>query len=125
VRGESIGNTIPSGGGMHILFSDPATGLLTATGSQFFHQNTPGIKDAAESLDYFGWSVATGDFDANGNDDIAVGVPFEDLKGLQDVGAVNILYNASNSNTQFFHQNKEDIKEVEESSDQFGYSLAN
>jgi hypothetical protein len=120
---ESVG-TIKSAGAIHILYTDPATGLLTATGSKFYHQNTPGIKDKAEQDDAFGWAVATGDFKADGQDDIAVGVPFEGLNGLLNVGAVNILNDAGTSFTQFFHQNSADIKDGEEYGDQFGWSFA-
>jgi hypothetical protein len=110
-------------GVVHVLFTDPSTGLLTAIGSKYYTQDTPGIQDKVEPHDSFGIAVATGDFDADGNDDLAIGAPGETLNGLQSAGAVNILYSADTVHTQFFHQNKEDIKDVEEAGDGFGAPL--
>jgi hypothetical protein len=123
VPSEGVGK-IKTAGAIHILYTDPSTGLITATGSKFYHQDTTGIKDTDETEDHFGWAVATGDFNADGNDDLAVGVPFEDLSGVQDVGAINVLYSADKSVTQFFHQNSPDIKDQEETFDSFGMSLS-
>ncbi|MEM7287480.1 MAG: peptidoglycan DD-metalloendopeptidase family protein [Actinomycetota bacterium] len=48
---------------------------------------------AAESGDRAGAAVATGDFDCDGEDDLAIGVPGEDLDDLfVDTGAVNVVY---------------------------------
>src|SRR5262249_54032144 len=44
VPGESVGSA-KSAGAVHLLYVDPATGFLSSTGSKFFTQNTPGIKD--------------------------------------------------------------------------------
>jgi len=57
-----------------------------------WHQDSPGILDLAELNDHFGWAVAVGDFDGNGGDDLAVGVPDEDLGAITDAGAVNVIY---------------------------------
>jgi len=65
---------------------------LTDTALQFYHQNTSGIDDAAEADDAYGFVVATGDFNGDGLDDIAIGVPGEDVNGVADAGAVNIMY---------------------------------
>lgn len=50
---------------------------LTASGSQQWHQNIAGFPDEAETLDIFGAALAVGDFDHNGQDDLAIGVPGE------------------------------------------------
>jgi len=121
---QSLGNSVSQGGAIHILYTDPSTGLLTSTGSKFYNQDTPGIKDKLEQDDFFGLALATGDFNADGEDDLVVGVPGEDLKGVPNVGAINVLYGAGTSFTQFFHQNKEDMKDVEEADDQFGSALS-
>ena len=48
---------------------------------------TPG----AEPYDRFGWSLAAGDFDANGHDDLAVGAPFEKVGKLDEAGEVDVF----------------------------------
>ncbi|HYG68334.1 MAG TPA: T9SS type A sorting domain-containing protein, partial [Anaeromyxobacteraceae bacterium] len=58
-------------------------------------QGGNGILDAAEELDAFGQAVAAGDFNGDGFDDLASGVPFEDMGTLEDAGAVNAIYGRS------------------------------
>ena len=48
----------------------------------------PGV---SEPGDLFGWALATGDFDGDGFDDLAVGVPEEDVDGVADAGAVHVF----------------------------------
>jgi hypothetical protein len=111
-------------GAIHILFTDAATGLLTAAGSKFIQQDTAGVKSDNKSGGPFGYALATGDFDGHGNDDVAVGIPFKTIDGVSDAGAVTILYNANTANTQFWNQNKPDMKDQADDSDDFGVALA-
>lgn len=46
-------------------------------GVQFLDQNTPGVPDQNDDQDAFGEVLASGDFDGDGFDDLAVGVPQE------------------------------------------------
>jgi hypothetical protein len=50
-------------------------------------------------VDEFGWSVAAGDFNGDGRDDLAIGVPGEDVSDVSDAGAVNVLYGSANGLT--------------------------
>src|SRR5262249_5186260 len=45
---------------------------------QVFHQDSFGVAEKSETLDWFGGSLATGDFDGDGFADLAIGVPYED-----------------------------------------------
>jgi hypothetical protein len=69
-----------------------------STGNQGWHQNRTGVEDSAEPEDQLGTALAAGDFDGDGNEDLAIGAPFEDLTGLSislshpNAGAVNVLY---------------------------------
>jgi len=65
---------------------------LTATGSQAFHQNTSGVPGGAEFDDRFGETVAFGDYNGDGFDDLAAGSPGEDIGSLLDAGTVTVIY---------------------------------
>ena len=61
--------------------------------SQFWHQGIEGISDEPEPNEHFG-RVAVGDFDKDGYEDLAVGVPYESFEGggHVDNGALHVLY---------------------------------
>lgn len=64
-------------------------------GSVQFDQNTGSIQDSAEPFDHFGAALAVGDFDNDTFDDLAIGVPGENLEGPPanlDAGVIQILY---------------------------------
>ncbi len=114
-----------SAGMVHILYSSP-TGL-TSTGSQTFTQSSLGT-DSSEAGDRFGASLAAGDFNGDGYDDLAVGIPGEDIGSISDAGAVSIIFGSVNgltgSRDQFWHQDSVNVPGGAEAGDQFGYSLA-
>ena len=85
--------------GVYLLYTDPTTHLLSSAGSQFYTEDTPGIPDKTESGDKFGASVATYDINADGEDDLVIGAPGENLRN----GAIFILYGAGTSHVQWFH----------------------
>jgi hypothetical protein len=103
---------INNAGVMHILFGS-STGLYSyfSPDSQLGNQeDTNGVDTALERYDNFGAALAAGDFNNDGVDDLAVGVPGEDLGGILDAGAVNVLKGQANvgltpSVGLFFHQN--------------------
>ncbi|MGH2652429.1 MAG: integrin alpha [Actinomycetota bacterium] len=66
-------------GAVQVIYGGP--GGVSASGDQVFHQDTSGMNDTGEEFDNFGFSLASGDFDGDGFDDLAVGVPLEDVGG--------------------------------------------
>ncbi len=99
VPGEDVGGGAAGvdAGCVNVIYGAP-TGLIADAGAgaiipgQLWHQNIAGILDACQAGDGFGWSIASGDFDGDGFDDMAVGVPFEDFPGAADAGLVHIIY---------------------------------
>ena len=67
------------------------------------------------------------DFDGDGYADLAVGVPFEDVRGVTDAGAVQVLYGSAagvSARDQLWHQGKKGVKGALEKGDRFGEVLA-
>jgi hypothetical protein len=61
-------------------------------GSEFFHQNTAGIPGDSEDVDFFGQSLACGDFNGDGYADLAIGVPGERIGfDSADAGMIDVL----------------------------------
>jgi FG-GAP repeat len=123
--GEGVGGIV-GGGAINVLYG--SAGQLTAAGGQLFTQDSPGVGSAAEDGDNFGFTLAAGDFNNDGNDDLAVGAPFEDVGSIIEGGAVNVLYGSAGKLTgagsQLFTQNSPGVGGTAESGDFFGLALA-
>ena len=103
-----------------------SSGGLDPDDHALFDQDSDGIGDSAESGDRFGRALVSGDFDDDGHDDLAIGVPQED-QGNQDSGLVHILFGSpaglSASGSSLLTQSTLGGS-AEEKGDQFGFSLA-
>jgi len=134
VWAENIGAK-NSAGAVNVIYGS-AVGLHKSLGraDQFWSQDTTGIADIAETGDRFGQSLAIGDFNNDGFDDLAIGAPLEDIGVGVDLkmnaGAVNVIYGSASGlhknlgqANQFWHQDSRGIAEVAEANDIFGWSL--
>jgi hypothetical protein len=93
-----VQNDSPSiGGSVNVLYGQAFSGLVI-DGQQSWSQNSLGIDDAAESGDRFGFSLATGDFNGDGRDDLAIGAVNEDIGAAGNAGLVQIIYGSNNGN---------------------------
>jgi len=127
---ETVGS-IEGAGAVNVLYG--SSSKLTATDDQLWTQDGPGVLDAAEETgdeteEHFGWVLAAGDFNGDGKDDLAIGVPYEKVGSAINTGAVNVLYGsssglASNGN-QFWNQDVSGIESAAEDGDGFGRALA-
>ena len=89
VPGEDIGAATDAGLVHFILGS--ATGL-TGSGDYVMHEDINRVRDICETGDFFGKSLAAGDFDNDGFVDLGVGVPGQDIPGKVDAGGVHVFY---------------------------------
>ena len=114
-------------GGVNVLYGASGAGL-SGTGSDFWTRNSPGVADSSQAMDRFGFSLAAGDFDNSGSDDLAIGVPFDDVGNAWDAGSVNVLYSDTNGLTSVgdsrWNQSFSQMVDSAETRDLFGYSLA-
>jgi FG-GAP repeat protein len=130
---EDVG-TIGSAGAVNVIYGTAGNGL-TATKSQLWSQNSTGILDACEEGDFFGLALAAGDFNGDGQSDLAVGVPSESVGNISFAGAVNVLYGVRvdvpgfefagliAQNNQLFTQDTSSVLDTAEEGDNFGIAL--
>ncbi|MEM7310442.1 MAG: FG-GAP repeat protein [Planctomycetota bacterium] len=122
---EDVGSTIVSGV-VHVLRGSQAG--LTAAGSQLWHQDVPGVAGAVENGDRFGDVLVAGDFDANGCDDLVIGVPNEAVGSVLRAGVVQVLYGIhgaglTTTGSQMWYQGYAGLADQPEYFDQFGTGL--
>jgi len=100
---------------------------LTAAGSQVWDQDAPGVLEQADLRDEFGLSLAAGDFDGDGSDDLAVGVWFEDQCWICNEGGVAVLDGSRSglraAGNQFWTQDSPGVADHADVGDQFGQAL--
>lgn len=131
--GEKVGNKSGAGAVTVIRGNrrDLRRGVFRA---RLWYQNRPGVPGTSESGDRFGRSLASGDFDNDGTDDLAIGIPGEDIERFgsdrHDAGAVLVLYGSRSDSLEArgpaseFHQDKPGVAGGAENSDWFGQELS-
>jgi len=134
---EDVGS-IADAGAVNVLYG--RSGGLSAWLDQIWDQNSAGVGGAAEAYESFGQSLAGGDFNGDGLDDLAIGVPGQDVDGVLDAGAVDVLYGRiveipvwfggptfrwplglSSYRSQEWHQNRPGIEGEAERGDRMGW----
>lgn len=104
-----------------------ATGLFEGT-SEWLHQNIGAIPGIPEPGDHFGGSVTSGDFNGDGCDDVAIGIPYEDLGTTEDAGAVVVVYGSvlgiDDATAVMFQQGSNGLPGTASADDYFGFSVA-
>ena len=125
IRNEDVG-TKNDVGAVGVIYGS-SSGLSSA-GNQLWSQDSSGISDSASNGELFSRSVVAGDFDDDGRDDLAVGVPFEGFVGAGGAGAVNVLYGSASglasTGNQLWYQNSPGIEDSAEDNDVLGWAVA-
>jgi hypothetical protein len=134
VPGESVGN-VSSAGAVSVIYGrsyqrgeDRTRSGLKSEGAQLWHQGSGlGAGGGSEERDQFGFSLASGDFNGDKYDDLAVGVPRKKLGNKMNSGAMYVIYGSlrglTNNSSQIWHEDML-IPGQSEERDSFGFSLA-
>ncbi len=113
-----------STGAVQVLYGS-ASGATAR--DQLWHQDRKGIKGRSRSGEGFGSTLASGDFDADGYADLAIGIPADKYAKLRSVGGVQVLYGGPSGLTtrdQLWHQDSPGVPGKDETGDRFGSALA-
>ena len=126
--GETLNDlTSPIGeaGVVHVL--PGSLGGLTGAGSQLWSQDSPGVADQAEDADRFGSALASGDFNADGPADLAIGAPGQNLGNGFGAGVAHVLPGSNGGLTatgsQLWSQDSPGVAGAPEFLDFFGQTL--
>ena len=117
-------------GQVQIRFGISGSGLQTGVNVKYLWQGGLWSIDAPEPGDRFGQSLTAGDFDDDGFDDLAIGIPGEDVGTISNAGAVEVRYGAANRSNaletrrQLFHENVSGVPDNAGIADEFGYAVA-
>jgi len=107
--------------GMVIVLFGSSQGLTTDGNQRWFD-------GGMEGGDGYGGALAAGDFNGDGRDELAVGVPSEDLGSAGNAGAVEVLYGGTSGLhrrvvNDFWHQDRTGVLDHAEGGDNFGMAL--
>jgi hypothetical protein len=92
VPSEDVG-TVYDAGAVNVIYG--GSGGLSATGDQLWTQDNCTIVSDPETFDRFGATLAAGDLNGDGYDDLAVGAPDESVGTASSAGAVVVLFGSS------------------------------
>ncbi|HWB20628.1 MAG TPA: hypothetical protein VG711_10030, partial [Phycisphaerales bacterium] len=118
-------NGHPSAGSVNVMYG--SSSKLRATGNQFWHQDSTGIKDKCEDFDFFAWAMTAGDYDGDGRDDLAVSARDEDINGIMNCGIFQVIYGASNglnkAGNQLWYQDSPGINDAAATNENLGAAM--
>ena len=133
VSGEDIGASSVDAGAVNVIYGS-SSGLSSSMvlADQSWTQNSANVQDVAESSDLFSFSLSSGDYNNDGNDDLAIGAPGEAIGVAGSAGAVHVIYGSQSLGLsatavladQFWTQDSPNIEDDVEDFDSFGTSLS-
>jgi hypothetical protein len=119
-------DVVVADGGAAVVLYGSSGGLLPA-GSQLWSQSSTGVPGIEQAGDQIAWSMAAGDFNGDGDSDLALGNPFDNVAAATDAGTVTVLYGSGSgltaSGSQFLSQNSPNVPGNAEKDDIFGWDV--
>ncbi len=117
------------GGRVLVLYSVNGASGLGTQGRQVWSQAGPAVPGDPGPFENFGSSLVSGDFNGDGCDDLAIGVPFDDVDGVNNAGGVNVFYGSpldglSVNSIDYWHQGTGSAGGALEANDNYGRALA-
>ncbi len=128
--GDNLDNQGQEATGTVTVLFGSSSGLTVAR-AQWWHQDSPNVPGTSRLGDNFGTALTTGDFDADGFDDLAIGVPSDCVTSVDGPvcgeGSVVVLQGSATGLTtmrsRHWSQNSAGILDISEAGDHFGLSL--
>jgi hypothetical protein len=121
--GDRVGKR--RGAGAVVVVGGDPTGLVPGGALRFSQAGS--IPGPPERGDRFGFALRAGDFDGDGVDDLAVGVPDETIDGIVQTGQVQVLYGSPTSlqvtGVTSFSQGAAGLSGIADPGDHLGLSL--
>ena len=122
---EDVGS-VADAGAVSVIYGSAAG--LTASGSQFWTQDSPDVEDSAEGGDWFGSALSAGESGNGAGDDLAIGAPMDNVGSVSDGGVVNVLHGSGAGLTaagdQLWHENSPGIEDSVQGTERFGSVVA-
>jgi glucose/arabinose dehydrogenase len=124
--GETVGGHL--GAGLVHIIPGRRSGGLTPMGDIVLHQGRTGVKGSPEPNDRFGSALASGPVNADGYDDLVVGVPGQSVGGANGAGSIHYLRGSVSGITpggdRIIHQDSEGIRGRSQPGDNYGSAVA-
>jgi len=125
---DNLGGFHPDSGIVVVRYGVPGTGLASGLADDVLSQAASGTPDPAEDGDHFGAALAACDWNGDGFDDLAVGIPDEDHLDQVSAGAVQVHFGSvaglPAAGDTFYTQSTPGIPGDVEVVDRFGAALA-
>src|SRR5207248_1814733 len=99
---------------------------------QFWYQGANGMQGHPHTGNHFGFCTQPGDFNADGYDDLAIGIELQEIGTQPNAGAVEVLYGSPTGlqatgtggpDDQLWSQDSPGVEDKAENGDLFGRSL--